>query len=767
VVKNPRTGSYYQLGEEEHFLLTQLDGWRDADEIRANFALHFEQPLADGELEEFLEMAEARALLRSGNSNPSAAPEKNSLLYWRKSLFDPDRLFTWLAPRLWFFWTPVFLVFSLGCILVATALAWEHRIELARQLGRDWGWETAGMVWLGLLAVTMAHEFAHGLTCKRYGGEVHEVGFFLLFLMPCFYCNVSDAWLFREKSKRLWVMLAGGYFELFLWALAVFAWRLALPSSLPSRIAIVVVSVCGLQTLFNFNPLLKLDGYYMLSDWLEVPNLRQQAGDYVRGYLRWLVWGAPRPEREQRSGVLLCYGLVSGLYSLAFLALALVGLVRFLGSRGGLLGLAAAIVLGALTLRTISRRHSSGEVNKMLGRLSKRSIVFVLIFGAVPAALFIIPIEDRTGGSFQVRPATRVEVRAPLTGFLRDIHGDEGDQISAGAPLARLEVPDLASRLAQKQAEVRETGAKLRLLEAGPRHEEVAQQRFRVERAGGWRDQAKQHLAEARQALGQDLARLEKQIAQCQAELDYALDVLNRSRKLREQGVVSHEAYREAEKNVQVCRAQGEQARAQERTRRALGVQDAEAELAKREKELADVRAALALLEAGTRPEEVEAERARLDRLQVELHYLQGVETKVQVASPVAGVITTPHLREKVGQYVHEGDLICAVEELAGLNVEIALAEQDVARVRPGQTVDLKARALPFSTFPTLVDRVAPEAGPGEAQSNIIVTCRLPEHPVQLRPGMTGYARIYLGRRLLGEVLVEHALRYVRTEFWW
>src|SRR5262249_52104990 len=197
-------------------------------------------------------------------------------LAWRQSLFDPDRLFTWLAPRLWFFWTPMFLIVSAGCILWAALLLWMNRYEMVGQVAQAWRWQTVALVWLTLLVVTTGHEFAHGLTCKHYGGEVHEVGFLLLLLMPCFYCNVSDAWLFREKSKRLWVTLAGGYFELFLWALAVFAWRLTLPGTLLHHMAFVVVSVCGLQTLFNGNPLVKLDGYYLLSDWLEIPNLQQR-----------------------------------------------------------------------------------------------------------------------------------------------------------------------------------------------------------------------------------------------------------------------------------------------------------------------------------------------------------------------------------------------------------------------------------------------------------------------------------------------------------
>jgi hypothetical protein len=90
-----------------------------------------------------------------------------------------------------------------------------------------------------------------------------------------------------------------------------------------------------------------------------------------------------------------------------------------------------------------------------------------------------------------------------------------------------------------------------------------------------------------------------------------------------------------------------------------------------------------------------------------------------------------------------------------------------VARVRPGQAVKLKARAMPFQTFRTEVDRIAPAAGKGEAQSNLTVYCRLDNHAASLRPGMSGHARIATGTRSPGLILVDRTLRYLRTEFWW
>jgi multidrug resistance efflux pump len=210
-----------------------------------------------------------------------------------------------------------------------------------------------------------------------------------------------------------------------------------------------------------------------------------------------------------------------------------------------------------------------------------------------------------------------------------------------------------------------------------------------------------------------------------------------------------------------------EQAQALQRARQALGAQEAEAECSRRARELADTQATLSLLEAGTRPEEIEAERARLARLQEEARYLQGVQGRLAVHSPVAGVVTTPRLKERVGQFVREGDLIAVVEDPALLEAEVTLAEQEVARVQPGQRAELKARALPFDTFAARVDRMAPAAGRGEAQSCVTLYCLLDNDGAGLRPGMTGHARVFTGRRSVGRFLLDRALRFLRTEFWW
>jgi putative peptide zinc metalloprotease protein len=777
VVKDPGTGDFFHLGEQEHFLLMQLDGRQTADDVRAAFESRFGEPLSDEDLDDFVQLARTQRLLLSAGepdtapktAHPGAlhSPSQQSILYWRKRLYDPDRLFSWLAPKLGFFWTSGFLVFSAGCIVLAAFTLSASGQELASSFTNALRWETAVWTWLMIFIVTLLHESAHGLTCKRYGGEVHDVGFLMMFFMPCFYCNVSDAWLFKEKSKRLWVTFAGGYCELFVWSLAVFAWRLTPPDTLPHYLSFVVLSACGIGTLFNFNPLLKLDGYYLLSDWLEVPNLQRRAVGYWEGHLRRLLWGAPRPEAEPRAWLLLGYGATSWSYSLAFLALMLWGWFAAVGTGWGWLGVGLLALSAVLSVQALLRGLTRGEVRKMITTRQVRTLAWVAGLGGVAAVLWLVEIEDRVGGAFRVRPVTRAELRAPVGGFLAEVYFDEGDRVSSGDVVARLVIPDLASRLAQNQAEVREAGAKLRLLEVGPRSEEVAEQRERVARAKAWCELARRDLTHTRQAFEEELDRLEKQVAARRAELDAAQDALRRARGLAGRKVLAEGDLQESEARQRVGQARLAEAQAARRAEQARGTRDAEAELARREKEHAEVCSALRLLEAGTRPEEVEAERARLARLQEERRRLEGLQTKQTVTASVSGVVTTPRLKEKVGQFLREGDPVGVVEELAELEAEVLLTEQDAARVRAGQPVTLKLKALPYETLTTVVDRVAPAAGRGEVQSSVTAYCRLGAVPDGLRSDMTGHARVGTGRRPTGALLLDRVLRYVRTEFWW
>ncbi len=165
---------------------------------------------------------------------------------------------------------------------------------------------------LALAVVKVLHELGHALTCKHFGGDCHEIGVLLLFFTPCLYCNVSDAWLFPGKWPRIAVSAAGIAVEVFLAAIATFLWWFSIPGVF-NTLCLNIMIVCSLNTLLiNGNPLLRYDGYYVLADLLDVPNLGQQSRWLLGRLLAGFFLGSdPPPDRgasQPESGSLGLWG---------------------------------------------------------------------------------------------------------------------------------------------------------------------------------------------------------------------------------------------------------------------------------------------------------------------------------------------------------------------------------------------------------------------------------------------------------------------------
>lgn len=337
VVKDPVTRRFFRFREHEHFILQRLTGANSLEQIRQAYESRFATPLSAASLERFLERMEALCLLDKGLAGDQIAKKQRKastesrlaarLLQVRLRAVDPDRFLSAIAPRTRFFFTWQFVVLVAAATVVGTALTayrWHDYAGEARTLFRP---ESIPTFVLVVFVVTALHELAHGLTCKHYGGEVREIGFLLIYLVPALYCNVSDAWLFKGKGKRIWVSAAGTFFQVFLYAVAAIIWFFVDRGSWASEACAITIAVAGLTALFNFNPLIKLDGYYMLSDYLEIPNLRKRAFAYLWSLARQVgfrrdragVQAAPAETPRQRA-VYLTYGISAGIYSLGLLA---------------------------------------------------------------------------------------------------------------------------------------------------------------------------------------------------------------------------------------------------------------------------------------------------------------------------------------------------------------------------------------------------------------------------------------------------------------
>jgi putative peptide zinc metalloprotease protein len=339
VVKDPVRMKYFRFGEPEVRLMRQLDGERSVDELAGELGLGasaidaFVRRLKElGIVERSQE--EQRILLMEAlrrERKLRLQGHGSTLLRMRFSFGDPDALFDRVIDRVRFFFTPGFVAVSIVAFAaygIIVALHWNAFIGGVASLYDPSQYTVAflGVLYLTAGVIFLVHELGHGLTCKHFGGEVHEMGAMMFYFSPAFYCNVNDAWTFDRLSHRLWVTFAGGWIQLFLGAIAAVIWIIAEPGTLVEQIAFAGILLGGgIILLVNFNPLLPLDGYYALMDALKIPNLRPRSFQYLGAWVRKAVlrMNVPIPrvtDRERR--IFLTYGLAAITYTTLVLTVA-------------------------------------------------------------------------------------------------------------------------------------------------------------------------------------------------------------------------------------------------------------------------------------------------------------------------------------------------------------------------------------------------------------------------------------------------------------
>jgi multidrug resistance efflux pump len=790
VLKDPTTGRFFRFGEAEHFITSQLDGATPLDVVRQRAAEAFGSLPEPGMVEGFVASLKRLGLLEADEAaldRPATRgrPTRGSPLYLRLSAFDPDPLLDRMIGKVGFFFTPAFLALSAAVIALGLGIAVAEWGAITRDLERLWRVEMVLVAWLVIFAVTTAHEFAHSLTCKRFGGHVHEMGFLLIYFQLAFYCNVSDAWLFPEKAKRLWVTTAGPYFEMFLWALAVITWRVTEPGTWPSAVALVVVATSAFKLFINLNPLIKLDGYYLLSDALGIHNLRARAFGYLKRRLSALVASASRTSEEptaRERRVYLAYGLLAGGYStwlLSWVALMVGGFLteRYQGTGAivyaGLLGLAFQNPLRRWTARPTLRAWRERVTARW--KAVKRPTRVLLVLGLAVVVLFLVPWELTVSGEVSVAPRHNADVRAEVDGIIAEVYVDEGQRVAAGELIARLADRDYRAELKAVEGQSNETQARLKMLRAGPRAEELRLARQHIETAETRLEHARRRYGEAEQMQAARLAQARADVAMAEERLRYARNDLERFEALFASELISRRTLEEAQERAAVREKELVAARAELRTVSAgdLGSTGDLAgfgkDLAVAQKEVEEARGRFRLLEAGSRPEEIEGAEATLARLGSQRSHLEEQLRLVGVRTSAGGVVTTPKPREKVGQYVKKGDLIVEIHEFATIRAEIAVPEREIGDVKVGQPVVVKARAFPERGFQGRVTAIAPAAVKEEEgwRGKVFrVTTALENPDLLLRPEMTGTAKVYCGQRRLFDVLTRRLARYLRVEFW-
>jgi len=800
IIKDPATRRFFKFGEAEHLIAQQLDGATSLPVLQTRLQREFGIEAGPDTLQQFVGQLRRIGLLETGDT-PSQPPARSrrlcsgNLLYIRVKAIDPDRFFNRVIGRLAFFFTPWFIVLSLITLAAALAITVSDWNEIVRDLRHLYRFDALVLAWITVLTVTTAHEFAHGLTCKHFGGEVHEIGFLLLYFQPAFYCNVSDAWLFPRKSHRLWVTFAGAYLEIFVWSLATLAWRATEPDTWINFVAMVVMATSGIKSVFNMNPLIKLDGYYLLSDYLEVPNLRQRSTSYLKGIVRRL-WRWPSGEadssatrRERR--IYMVYGLLAIAYSWWILSIVAVRFGGYLVEQyqgagfiafAGLLGMAFQRPLGsaARSLRAVATFPPFSPRPRLPAihpRLVKAAAV-----AAGAALLFLGRMELKVSGEFKVYPAQNADVRAMVDGLIEQVLVEEGDRVRAGDVLVRLSDRDYRAELGKIDADIAEKRATLKMLRAGPRREEVELTRDETHTAATRQEQAEKRFDEAVRIRRTRLAKAQAAVKAAEERVQFKRAELRRFSELFESGLVPQKQLDESRHEAALEEKELETADAELQMVSADELGEARRDLAVSKKQVEEADGKLKLLLAGSRPEAIEAIEASLARLAAERQFLAEQIQLTRIVSPTSGVVgapaqprpkdgnappaLAPRLREKTGEQINKGDLIARVFDRT--TAEIIVPEKEIADVAPGQRVVLKARAYPDRALDGRVKAIAPAADDDTDLGRKVfrVTIDIERNSQLLKPEMTGTAKIFCGSRSIWGVMTRRIERYLRVEFW-
>ena len=255
VIKDPSTDRFFRFKEIENFIAQQFDGNTSSEVISQRVEEKFGVSLSAENLVQFTRRLQGIGLLTDRDSEPLTEKGKwklkGDIFYLRGKLFNPDRFFDWLHPKIWFLFTPAFIVSSTMLVLVAVGITIVNWNLVMHEFYGLFRIESLLQAYVVMLGVVFLHEFAHGLTCKHFGGHVREIGFMLIYFQPAFFCNVSDAWLFPKKAHRMWVTFAGAFFEIFLWAIATLIWRITDSSTSLNHFALVVTATSAFKMFFN------------------------------------------------------------------------------------------------------------------------------------------------------------------------------------------------------------------------------------------------------------------------------------------------------------------------------------------------------------------------------------------------------------------------------------------------------------------------------------------------------------------------------------
>ena len=470
VAHDPASNKFYRMSPVANELVGLLDGRRTVEDA---WTIVAEKHGADAPTQpEVIELIaqlynsnllsvdaspETEQLLRRGRERLKKKVQSQAIgiMYFRMKLFNPDGILSAVEPVL----RPILNRWGLVAWAVFVAYALFRIVPELETFAEGFRDAIAPSNWLWIIAVFVVakalHELGHGVICKRFGGQVPEFGALLLVLVPSPYVDASASWAFASKWQRIAVGAGGMIFELFLAAIAVHVWLATSPGDLPHQLAYNAILTAGISTLvFNANPLMRFDGYYILSDLLEIPNLMQRSFKMLQYQFQRFVYrldDAEAPTSDPREGlVLTIYGIAATIYRVFLF----ITITLFVMGKLFAIGLFLAVwTAAAWFLMPVGKFLRWLSTSPKLAEHRTRSVGVSLAMLLLAVVLLgLVPAPDSRRGVGVVESSARTGVFASQDGFLSEVLAPPGSRVESGDPIAVLVNDELTHRLRMSRA---------------------------------------------------------------------------------------------------------------------------------------------------------------------------------------------------------------------------------------------------------------------------------------------------------------------------
>lgn len=462
-IEHPSKGKFYRVGYPEYVFLSLLDGSRTvaqtltitarqlgSEALTQTRGMEVANWLLEHRLAQFADNESAWSPSNLKSDGPSSGVFKHLNPFWMKCpLGSPDRMLTAILPAFgWLFsiWATLaavaLILFAAGCIVSN----WTKFAASATTILTPHNWLSMILAWLCLKVI---HEMAHGLACKYHRGEVRETGLVFILLAPMAYVDVTSCWRFPSRWQRIHVAAAGMVAELVVAAIAAILWT-QVDSSVVHHLLFNLIVMASLSTLlFNANPLMRFDGYYILADLVQIPNLatdgnrslkataariffgEKQPPLQVLGFRRWFVRVYGLAAAGWR--LLICVSLVTAASVLlhgAGLALAVVGVIGWFGM--------PLWKLGVDLQRRLHEKRPTFVRATATATMLVASLTAMLLWVPWPGAMKAPAVVDYSDLSV---------VRSGAAGFVQRVHVVDGQMVSAGQLLVELRNEELTAEL--------------------------------------------------------------------------------------------------------------------------------------------------------------------------------------------------------------------------------------------------------------------------------------------------------------------------------